>query len=115
MTTFEKTILHALVKHMRDHGFVPVRMDDPEIDAMGEDTRVTSAAEIVAYLERIDTYQARIMFARSGSQEPVSWLTIIEGNGEDLLSDWGVSDNPSWNVALDTFDVDDAVMALLPS
>lgn len=102
MDATEKRITRALVAHLAGAGFVPVRVMDDE--ATDEESATPDADAIIRYTEEVDLFTYCVAFR--GADDRLRWLLLIPGNGEDILSDWGIrrgTDDDPWDKALEAF------------
>jgi len=83
-TLVEIAIIRALCKHMREAGW-PVRY---AFDGYIPSKKcVDDEAAVVAFL---DLGEVLLLFGSTGLECTNSWVKLIPGNAEDVLSDWSV-------------------------
>lgn len=94
----ERRIVANLIAHMERHGWHVQSVFDGD-----EDTKATDAKSAMELLFDLD--EAALFFGKDGKAHNV---TLIFGNGIDLLSDWNYSegDADGFNAACEAFDAE---------
>lgn len=84
--SLERAILVALLEEARAADYTPLHVDD----GGDELVKCKTDAEVIEAVMAVD--DATVTFKKPGNAG--SWARLIGGNGEDYLSDYGVSFDP---------------------
>jgi hypothetical protein len=91
----ERAVVYALGKHLEAAGFLPVAVDDGETRTKVDS--IKAAMELVFNLD-----EAHVFFRKPHGRR--HWVYLVLGNGEDVVSDYGLSESDGWSAAMDAFD-----------
>ena len=95
----ERRIVFNLSEYLKSEGWNILAVDD------GEDyTEVENTLEAMELIFNLD--ESRIYFKNNKGDE--HWIFMVNGNGEDILSDWSLygDDKDKFNQVVEGFDVE---------
>jgi hypothetical protein len=106
----ERAIVRALIRHLRDKGFVTHRVNDGEemVSCLDSEEKAMDA------VFSVDESSLRFVPMSCSALKPKQrdnyehGVLLVCGNGEDIISDWNYNegDKDGFNAAMDAFDVE---------